>query len=60
MTTIDCNTRLATLMLLEPLMPLNVAVMLVNPAFRAVTSPEELTDATPPMLDNQVAVLVTS
>lgn len=47
-------------MLLEPLLPLNVAVMVVDPAFRAVTSPEVLTEATPPTLDNHVAVALTS
>jgi hypothetical protein len=59
-TTIDCNIRLAAVIIVEPLTLPEVAVIVAEPGFRAVTTPDVLTEARPPALEDHVAVEVRS
>lgn len=59
-TTIDCSVRLAAVTVVEPLTPLKVAVIVDEPGLCAVTTPEVLTEAMPPALEDQVAAEVRS
>lgn len=59
-TTIDCRTRSATVTVVAPFNPPNVALMVEVPALRAVIPPVVVTETTPPMVEDQVALLVRS
>jgi hypothetical protein len=56
----DCNVRLAAVIIVEPLTLLKVAVIVAEPGFSALTSPEVLTEARLPALEDQVATEVRS
>lgn len=59
-TTIDCNTLSATATVVLPLTPLEVAVIVVVPAFCAVTNPDALIVATLAGAEVHVTVAVKS
>lgn len=56
----DCNVRLAAVIIVEPLTLLKVAVIVADPGLSAVTTPDVLTEARPPALEDQVAAEVRS
>ena len=56
----DCNVRLAAVIMVEPLTPLKVAVIVAEPGLSALTRPDVLTEAMAPALEDQIVVEVRS